>query len=514
MKSTDKWTNEEIAAQLVFPRISADEYYRNENYRDEIQELAKSGVGGFCIFKGGVNPTKTMINELQGMAEVPLMFCADFEWGLLMRLNDGAPFPHAMALGNIEGGGMTEEVASAIAQETKYAGVHWNLAPVCDINSNPDNPVINVRSFGEEKETVAKHSNDYIIGLQKEKVIACAKHFPGHGDTSVDSHIELPVLEKTIDEIEVHELFPFREAIKTGVKSIMLGHLSVPALDPSGLPASISPVIVQYLRNKLGFRGIIVTDGLDMGALKKYAEPDETALKSLMAGSDVALIPEKPAESIKNIIAEIDSNNSFREHALESVNRIIKEKRWCGLTTQVQTIDTDRVVNFAKNEKTALKAAFEALKMTGNESLIPIPEDKIFAGFAFMQDSNIDVGTKFFQYTAQALENDCDFGFLSENISDDEINELKERLTDTELFIFAFFYRGKGYIGNAGFRKDVNKIIQKIAGEKPKIGIIFGNPYLKRDIECDLFIDNFSDSLSSVAASVMLLSDRKPVMYD
>ena len=239
------WQNEKLAAKCVFPRLTTERFFSDSEYKSEIVKLIILGVGGFCIFTGTDDEVGRMTEELQLSAEIPLLFCADFEHGLPMRLQGGTAFPHAMALGIADNPEVTEQIGRAIAVESRTIGVHWNLSPVCDINSNPKNPIINIRSFGENKEIVTKHSLSYISGTQSEKVLACAKHFPGHGDTDVDSHLALPVLRKSIKEIEDLELKSFEAAIKNGVKSIMVAHLAIPAIDESNTPASLSENIIQ-----------------------------------------------------------------------------------------------------------------------------------------------------------------------------------------------------------------------------------------------------------------------------
>jgi beta-glucosidase-like glycosyl hydrolase len=213
-----------------------------------------------------------------------------------MRLTDGTSFPHHYALGKANN--YTEKIANAIAKEMKSIGIHWNLAPVCDINSNPKNPVINIRSFGEDKNIVSKNVVDYINGLHKENIISCAKHFPGHGDTETDSHTAFPVITKSLQELEQNEMIPFVEAIKSGVKSIMLGHLIVKSI--SELPMSLSNEAVKYLRNKLNFNGLILTDALDMQAITD-TYGDDAPLLAFKAGVDIILMPENPMLVIEQI---------------------------------------------------------------------------------------------------------------------------------------------------------------------------------------------------------------------
>ena len=339
MKSIEKFTSAELAAQCVMGRISSDDFYADDNYKLKIQRLIEEGIGGFCVFKGKVEETRHMLDEMQMHTDIPLIFAADYENGLLMRLDNGSPFPHAMAVGKNDPQ-KTYEVGKAIAQEMKFIGVHWNFAPVCDINSNPDNPIINIRSFGEDEKTVSEHVSAYIRGLQSQKVAACAKHFPGHGDTDVDSHLALPVLNKSLEDIKKFELAPFRKSVVEGVKSIMPGHLSVPAMDDRGLPASISDKIIKtYIFDELNYDGIVITDSLEMKPISDKYSSGDAAIRAINAGSNLALMPQDPAEAIKQLAEKADSDSNFKEKLKISAGKIIALKRWCGLTAYVPPME-------------------------------------------------------------------------------------------------------------------------------------------------------------------------------
>ena len=296
MSRFTNWTNKQKAAQCIFPRLNINSFIEDNNYKKTIIDIVKIGCGGFCIFGGDVESVTKIVVELQLYAEVPLLFCADFENGLQMRLTDGTSFPHHFALAKTDN--YTEKVANAIAKETKMLGIHWNLAPVCDINSNPQNPVINIRSFGENKNIVSKNVVNYINGLHSENIISCAKHFPGHGDTQTDSHQSIPIITKTLQELEQNEMVPFIEAINNGVKAVMLGHLVVKSI--SDMPISLSKESVKYLRDKLNFKGLILTDALDMQSMIDIYGSDAPIL-AFKAGVDIILMPENPILAIEQI---------------------------------------------------------------------------------------------------------------------------------------------------------------------------------------------------------------------
>ena len=213
MRTIDKWTNKELAAQIIFPRLNILDYLSNPDYKSKITQLVAEGIGGFCIFGGNIEENIKVTNELQIFAELPLLFCGDFENGISMRLSEGTEFPHSMALGSVNNLDYTRKQASFIAQEAKAIGANWNLSPVADINNNPNNPVINIRAFGKTNDLVANHALAYIEGTQNEKVLASAKHFPGHGNTEINSHLEMPVLNISREKIFSNDLIPFVNAI-------------------------------------------------------------------------------------------------------------------------------------------------------------------------------------------------------------------------------------------------------------------------------------------------------------
>jgi len=497
-----------LAAQLIVPRLSINEYINNNDYKNQIIKLVNEGIGGFCVFAGSPQQVRNIIDDLQIMSDIPLIFCADFENGLTMRLNNGTEFPHAMALGKTNDSNITKQVASLIAQEAKIIGIHWNLAPVCDVNSNPDNPVINIRAFGEDTETVSDHAVAYIKGTQSEKCLSCAKHFPGHGDTDVDSHLGLPVINKSFEEIYDFEITPFIKAIENNVKSIMLGHLSVPSMDGSGKPASISGKVISYLKNELKYKGLILTDALDMKAITEKFNSADAALEAFNAGNDVILMPEDAFVALDALSHELSNDKEKFEQALASAEKLYKAKQWCGLTLPVIDIGNKNLEHFAmKHQRIALESAEPAIKISNNISL-PLSDNKEIAGFTFVFGDEMDKGVLFFKMLAQAIENDIHFGFMNDKITDQELAQFSEELKYTDLIIFCFFVKGQAYKKGIEITDRINEIIKKLTKAKDVITIIFGNPYLDKKLEQKSIIYTYSDSLPSIAAAVMKLSGR------
>ncbi len=511
MSNPAQWNALEKSAQCVFPRLDTEKYVESATYKSDINRLVDMNIGGFCIFGGNPEQVEQVIHTLQARAKTPLLISADFENGLPMRLSEGTDFPHALGLGRL-GYESVFKVAQAIAKEASGMGVRWNLAPVADLNTNPDNPVINIRSFGDNSNLVAQHVKSYIEGTQIERVLACAKHFPGHGDTSKDSHLELPLLEHSYERLSNIEFEPFREAIAANVASIMLGHLSVPALDDSGIPASLSPKVVSVLRDELNFKGLIVTDALDMKAITDNYASDKAAILAIEAGNHIALMPEIPELAIAEIAKYAEKSSSFHEILDIAVRKIIFYKRKFGLIPQYQILEEGKNL-YINHAKMALKYAYEVIEKSGDTSLLPIPENSVFAGFAFVEkDKEFKSASRFFTMLAQATENDCDFAYINTKISEDEIEEMRKGVEDANFVIFTLFYRGISIDERDETMQSINNIVNKIAGNKKKILILFGNPLIKKYLNSDLFVLTFSDAFSSLAASVVLLTGREEAL--
>ena len=292
----------------LIPRLNGGEIEERFSY---YLDLVKKGVAGFIIFGGELETVRAGVRKLQDAAGHPLIIASDLEQGLGQQIEGGTLFPPAMAIASAvksldekQTASTLRELYTAFAVEARYAGINTIFAPVLDINTNPDNPIIATRAFGEDPETVSSFGCTMISVLQQNGIVACGKHFPGHGDTETDSHISLPVIKKALTHLEKNEFMPFKRAVDKGVNMIMLGHLSIPALDPSGLPASLSGRVVSYLRGRMGFSGTIITDAMNMGGIGRYAEP-EASLMALGAGVDLVLHPSDP-DAVATYLAQKD----------------------------------------------------------------------------------------------------------------------------------------------------------------------------------------------------------------
>ncbi len=345
-RSAGKWARstlagmslEEKAAQMVMVRAFGQYLNpRSADYRELITEVRDLGVGGVVVFDSDLESIPRLLNALQDAAEVPLLVAADLERGLAFRVRRGSvSLPHAMAVGATRSEQMARFVGEVTAREGRALGIHWAFAPVADVNNNPANPIIAVRSFGEDPRLVARMTRAFIEGagggaMLTGGMLTTVKHFPGHGDTAIDSHVALPTIDADRERFETLELVPFREAVRAGVDSVMIGHIAVPAIDASAAPASLSPVLTAgLLRGELGFGGLIVTDALEMQGLRP-AWTGGAAVRSVVAGTDVVLLPADPRVAIDSLVRAVAEGQLSEQRLDASVRRILEAKARLGL---------------------------------------------------------------------------------------------------------------------------------------------------------------------------------------
>ena len=274
-----------------------------------LNQIKKNHIGGLIYSQGGPVRQVLLNNKLQAASKVPLLIGMDAEWGLNMRLDSTYAFPWNMTLGAIKDLDLIRQTGKHIGDHCKRIGVHFNFAPVVDINTNPKNPIIGVRSFGEQKEVVASHSLAFMEGMQSSGVMANAKHFPGHGDTDSDSHKTLPTISFSNARIDSLELYPYKSLFSKGLSSVMVAHLNVPSLDDRlNYPSSLSyPIVTDLLQKKLGFDGLIFTDALDMKGVSNFSDPGEVDLQAFLAGNDVMLMSLDVSQGISTLLKAVKS---------------------------------------------------------------------------------------------------------------------------------------------------------------------------------------------------------------
>ena len=297
-------TPDQRIAQLMVVRLSERTSTGILFYDKKVTELVKKyNIGGVCLFQGNPTLQAATVNSLQAIAKTPIMMCIDGENGLGMRFDSIIPLNRQMMMGAVQDETIIYNYGKLVGEQCKRAGIHVNYAPVVDVNNNPNNPVINDRSFGEDKYKVASYGIAYMKGMQDVGVIACAKHFPGHGDVDVDSHKDLPVINKTIAQLDSLEFYPFKQIFKAGIGSVMIAHLSIPAIDNTpNKPTSISyKNVTELMRNKMGYQGLTFTDALEMQGVKKFYPDGEASVESIIAGNDMLCLPGDVPMSIAKI---------------------------------------------------------------------------------------------------------------------------------------------------------------------------------------------------------------------
>jgi beta-N-acetylhexosaminidase len=330
-------TPEQKIAQLMVVRLSERTSNGVVFYDQKVTELVKKyNIGGVCLFQGAPLVQAKHINNLQSIAKTPLMMCVDGEFGLGMRFDSIIPLNRQMMLGAIEDESIIYEYGKWVGQQCKRIGIQVNYAPVVDVNNNPLNPIINDRSFGEDKYKVAKFGIAYMRGMQDAGVMACAKHFPGHGDVTVDSHKDLPVINKTFAQLDSLELYPFKEIFKAGVGSVMIAHLAIPAIDNTpNKPTSISyQNVTELMRGKLQYNGLSFTDALEMQGVKKFYPDGEASVQSIIAGNDMLCLPGDVPLAIAKIKEAIKKKRLTWDDINLHVLKILQAKYQYGLANQ------------------------------------------------------------------------------------------------------------------------------------------------------------------------------------
>src|SRR4029078_7457559 len=337
--SVDKWvdsvfnslTPDQRIAQLMVIRahsnLGADHVAKVTN------DIRQYNVGALCFFQGGPVRQANLTNFYQSIAQTPLMVTIDGEWGLGMRLDSVDKFPYQLTLGALNVEGLIYKMERAVGDQCKRIGVHVNYAPVVDVNNNPNNPVIGYRSFGEDKYKVAKFGVAYMRGLQDAGIMACAKNFPGYGDVDVDSHLDLPVINKSMDQLDSLELYPFKQLFKAGVGSVMIAHLSIPAIDNTpNEPTSLSKNnVTGLLRDELNYDGLTFTDALEMKGVSKSFPAGEAAVQALIAGNDMLCLPEDVPAAIDAIQNAIRKKRLKQKDIDSKVKKVLLAKYQLGL---------------------------------------------------------------------------------------------------------------------------------------------------------------------------------------
>ena len=450
-----------------------------EYYKEIAGYIKDYNIGGVCFFRNHPHHQALTTNLWQSLAKTPLLVSIDAEWGLGMRLDSTTVFPFQMSLGAIQNNELIYKMGAVIADECKRIGVAMNFAPVIDINSNPDNPVIGMRSFGQDKENVMLKGLAYMQGLQENGIIATAKHFPGHGDTDTDSHQTLPVIPHSIERLDSLELYPFRQLIKNGLGGIMIAHLYIPAYENrEGVASTLSRDIVSgLLRDELGFNGLIVTDALDMKGVTKYHKPGEIELQALIAGNDILLLPADVPKAVKRIRQALDKGELPLSLVDERCRKVLAYKYKAGLS-QEKAIKTENLYTDLNSSKARAlnRTLYEAsVTLVRNENnILPLERlDTLQIAYVSLEAS---LESDHFGSTL-GLYGRIDQYALSSADKKKNVNDLLEVLEAYNLIIVGIRNTNIYSFKNYGIPEENWSFLRELTKNKKVILDLFASPY-------------------------------------
>jgi beta-glucosidase-like glycosyl hydrolase len=517
-----KWANNELShmsldekiGQLLSVGVNATFLNQDseafQTLKHQVQDLH---IGGIILFRGPVYESVILVNRMQELAHYPLLISADLESGSGMRFDDTVSFPWNMAVAATGNPDYARRQGEITAREARAIGVQHVFAPVVDVNNNAANPVINVRSYGEDAADVARFASAFTEGAQAGGVIATAKHFPGHGDTAVDSHRGLPEINVARSRLNSLELIPFEAAVKAGIGSVMVGHIALPQIDSSPIkplpkavkskptetdeageiieekatmPATMSPLIGGILRNDLNFKGMIVTDALDMSGLTIYFSQDEAAVRALEAGADMLLKPSDVEAAFRGVREAVKSGRLTEKRIDESARKVLAAKYDLGLVAQRLTpIESiDRTVASKEARMLATEISEHAITLVRDEDKrIPInalrPDAKVLNIAITNGDDRLLVAHSFVTRLAQSGRK-VDTLALDDRSSEAEVRKTIEAAKSADLIIASLYGKVRtGQVRSAGLPDSGSRVLNELIGGKtPIIAISFGNPYL------------------------------------
>jgi beta-N-acetylhexosaminidase len=496
--SADDWvdsvfkslTDEQKIAQLMIVRLSSFNPVTKDPifYEKEVTEaVLKYHVGGICLFQGGPVSQANYVNYFQQISQTPLLICIDAENGLGMRMDSVAGLPRQMMLGAIQNPDLIYQYGHIVGEQCHRIGIQVNFAPVADINNNPENPVINDRSFGENKYRVAQYAVQYMKGLQEAGILACAKHFPGHGDVSVDSHVDLPVINKSRQQLDTLELYPFAQLFKAGVGSVMMGHLFIPSIDNTQNKASSLSynAVTRLLRKQLKFKGLDFTDALEMKAITKYYPDGQAAVESLIAGNDLLSLPGDIPLSIEKIMDAIHHKKIKWKQINAHVKKLLYVKYQYGLASW-QPVNTHGLIEDLNRDLNDMRrrVAQNAITLLRNEdpTIFPLraaPKKRIaYLGLGLTVDNEFSRRMRAdYQANVYYFDNSLD------SLKALAVLELLKNRYD--VVVVGLHNYSRFPANNFGISKTSIWLLQQVQRQYKTVSMVFGNPYVVKNF-CDV----------------------------
>lgn len=518
----DKWVERQLREMTLSEKIgqmliahspakfrSAD----NKEYQKLSFLISQGKIGGVMFLKGTTYDAAVLANRFQLIAPRPLLISADMEKGLAMRIEGATEFGPNMALSATRNPELVRSMAGVIAQEAKALGIHQSYAPNVDLNVNPLNPIINTRSYGDNIPLTIEMSNTFIEGLQSKGMIATVKHFPGHGDVTVDSHVNLPVLTADKKRLENLELKPFKAAIDQGVMSVMTGHLAVPKITGDMTPATLSwRIVTELLRNKLGFEGLIITDALNMKALYQNYTLEDISLRAVEAGNDLLLFSPDPELTHNTILNAVQSGKLSEKQIDRSVRRILLAKKWLGLDNNrlVNLNNIPQQVSLKDHRKLAETIANSSITVVkNNNNAFPVRKRDNVLHIILENKRHSLSGETFSKKMRRAFQaQTIRIGVNANSLDYRNAFDKAERASAIIISTYIEVLSGAKSLELSDRQQSfVNSLIRNLPSKRPLIMISFGTPYLINQFpDIPAFVCTYSSSQQSEDAAVRLLS--------
>lgn len=536
-KTLKKMTVEEKVGQIIHVGINAKFANQDSDFFQNLKhDVVDNKVGGILLFGAPVYESVQIINRMQELAKIPLLISVDAETGVGMRFDDTINFPWNMAVAATGNPDYAYRIGVVTGREAKAMGIQHVFAPVLDINNNADNPVINVRSYSEDPETVAKFGVAFMEGLQSQGVLATAKHFPGHGDTNIDSHRGLPMIDHPRSSLDKTELVPFRQAIMAGIGSIMIAHIGLPQIDPTEItqiknpvrvdaeegaevtrakatvPATLSPVVqTELLKKELGFKGLVVTDAMGMSGLTLYVDQREAGVRAFLAGADIL---EKPADTEAMRLGMIDAvkNGRISQARLdESVRKILAWKYTLGLSKKVVTpIDQlDRVVSSRDVLALTDEVASHAITLVRNDAnALPLDKSKRVFVLGLSNGTDGDLTASSLNQELRKIGVTASGIVLQDNSTAEQVTRARALARNADIVIAGLYGRVRsGARNSAGIPEAGLRLLRDLmASGKTVVGVSYGNPYVLGAVpELKTYVVAYGDMPSLQRASARAL---------